>query len=231
MARTPRSTPSTHELPLLREDQLLELVVAGRATRTGAEWELACAAWRELASRYSDLVLGWVESFEFPGHPGVRVPAGSEDDAAQEAFERAVKMLGTFRGVALKQFEHALRTCTMNTCMDHCRRVLARERHQAGSIDETIVPDDGGERGRFDADIGRIEERREDARESAREDLGVIARAIDAMDNPDMQTVLRRTMERASSKEIAAETGLTVSNVDQLRRRGIQRLKEALQDD
>ena len=30
----------------------------------------ATAAWRELAARYSGLVLGWVEAFQFPGQPG-----------------------------------------------------------------------------------------------------------------------------------------------------------------
>lgn len=231
MARTPRPTIGAHELPLLGEAQLLGLVVAGRAARTGEAWDLACAAWRELAARYSGLVLSWVAAFEFPGQPGVRIPAGNEEDAAQEAFERAVAMLGNFRGVSLNEFRAALRTCTKNTCMDHCRRVLARARHQAGSIDETVVGEEGTDRGRFDTDIGRIEERRDGARSGASEDLDVIARTIAAMDNADMRAVLRRTMERVPSKEIAAELSLTVTNVDQLRRRGIQKLKEALQDD
>jgi RNA polymerase sigma factor (sigma-70 family) len=231
MPRPPRPTTGAHELTSLDEERLLHLVVVGREIRTGEEWELARAAWRELAARYSGLVLSWVAAFEFPEQPGVRIPSGNEDDAAQEAFERAVAMLGNFRGVSLNEFRAALRTCTKNTCMDHCRRVLARGRHQAGSIDETIIGEEGKDHGRFDADIGRIEERREDARSGAREDLDVIARTIDAMDNTGMQVVLRRTMERASSKEIAAELSLTISNVDQLRRRGIQKLKEALDDD
>lgn len=231
MTRISRTTTSAHELPLLREDRLLELVVTGRNDRKGAEWEVARAAWRELVARYSGLVLGWVEAFEFPGQPGVRIPVGHEEDATQEAFERAVAMLGNFRGVSLYEFRAALRTCTKNTCMDHCRRVLARARHQAGSIDETLVEEEGGDRGRFDAAIGRIEERREGSRSDARDDLDVIARLIASMENTDMQVVLRRTMERAPSKEIAIELGLTVANVDQLRRRGIQKLKEAMQDD
>ena len=216
---------------MLREDRLLELVVSGRRNRTGTEWDIARAAWRELAARYSGLVLGWVEAFEFPGQPGVRIPTGNEEDAAQEAFERAVSMLGNFRGVSLNEFRAALRTCTKNTCMDHCRRVLVRARHQAGSVDEVVVEEEGGDRGRFDADIGRIEERRADARSGAREDLDMIARAIEAMDNSDMQAVLRRTIEQVASKEIATDLGLTVTNVDQLRRRGIQKLKEAMQDE
>ncbi|MGI8556697.1 MAG: RNA polymerase sigma factor [Solirubrobacteraceae bacterium] len=231
MPRPLRPTTGVHEPTSLNEQQLLHLVVVGRETRTGAAWELACAAWRELAARYSGLVLGWVAAFEFPEQPGVRIPAGSEEDAAQEAFERAVAMLGNFRGVSLNEFRAALRTCTKNACMDHCRRVLARARHQAGSINETVIGEEGADRGRFDSEIGRIEERREGVRSGAREDLDVIARTIDAIGNADMQTVLRRTMERAPSMEIAAELSLTISNVDQLRRRGIQKLKEALQDD
>jgi hypothetical protein len=156
-----RPTAEEREIRLLNDERLLALVVAGRKSRNGEPWRLAGLAWRELAARYADRVLGWVQTFEFPGQPGVRVPATNEADAAQEAYERAVAMLGNFRGISLNEFRAALRTCTMNTCMDHSRRILARERHQAGSVDESIVGDDGSERGRFDAEIGTIEERRE----------------------------------------------------------------------
>lgn len=233
MPLPPRASETSvdQSIPHLTEERLLALAVAGRAHRQGEPWRLAQLAWRELAARYLDRVLGWTEAFEFPGHPGVRVPRGEEQDAAQEAFVRAVSMLGNFRGTTLPEFRKALRTCTSNTCMDYCRRTLARERRLAGSINDPLPGEGDDARGRFDAQIGDIEARRESGRAQARDDLSAVAAAIARLDNSNMQAVLRRTVEGATSQQIAEELGLTVANVDQLRRRGLLKLKEMLGDD
>lgn len=217
-----------HELPHLPEERLLALAVAGRTSRKGESWRVAQLAWRELVARYHDRVLGWTQAFTFPGHPAVRIPRGEEHDAAQEAHLRAVSMLGNFRGASMQRFQAALRTCTHNACMDYCRRALTRERRLAGSIDEPLPGQDTENRGRFDAEIGDIETRRESARASARNDLAEVAAAISRFDNRNMQVVLRRTIEGATSRQIADELELTVANVDQLRRRGLLKLREVL---
>src|SRR5207248_2301462 len=75
------------------DEQLLAFVVAGREARRGEAWDLATAAWRHLAARHHDRVRGLVVAFRFPGHADVRIAPDEYDDAAQECFIRAVKML------------------------------------------------------------------------------------------------------------------------------------------
>lgn len=213
------------------DEQLLAFVVAGRQARRGGAWDLATAAWRHLAARHHDRVRGLVVAFRFPGHPDVRIAPDDYDDAAQECFIRAVKMLGNFRGVSLGEFLGALRTCVTNTCMDYCRRRLTRERGLAGSIDEPSPATDDDAYGRFDAAIGEIAERTQARHTAARDELAAMEDAISRMDNEQMCDVLRRKMTGYSSAEIGDELGLTVANVDQLCSRGVRKLREVMSDD
>src|SRR4051794_24576816 len=87
----------------IHEQTLLAAALAGRG-KSGAEGELAAAAWKELVALSLDRVRGWVASFRFPGHPDARIPESESDDAAQEAWLRGTKMLQGFRGADLKVF-------------------------------------------------------------------------------------------------------------------------------
>lgn len=214
------------ELYRLSDERLLALVVDGRPKRRGPQWETAKRAWRHLAARNHDRARGLVVSFRFPGQGDVRVSPDDYDDATQESFIRAVKMLETFRGATLPEFLAALRTCVTNTCMDFCRRRLTRERGLAGSIDEPVAAASDDVPGRFDAALGEIAATREAERAAARDDLMVLADALERLDNEDAREVLRRKMTGSTSREIAAELGLTVANVDQLCSRGVRQLKE-----
>ena len=111
MGAIDRSQPIAQNLHGLSDEQLLQLVVAGRAKRRGKEWDTATQAWRHLAARHYDRLRGLVVAFRFPGTPDVRIGADDYDDATQECFIRAVKMLGNFRGTTLGEFLGALRTC------------------------------------------------------------------------------------------------------------------------
>lgn len=213
------------ELHRLSDERLLALVVTGRSKRRGPQWETAKRAWRHLAARNRDRVRGLVVSFRFPGRD-VRISPDEYDDATQESFIRAVKMLETFRGATLPEFLAALRTCVTNTSMDFCRRRLTRERGLAGSIEEPAPVASDDEPGRFDAALGEIAATREVERAAARDDLVVLADALQRLDNKDAREVLRRKMTGSTSREIAAELGLTVANVDQLCSRGVRQLKE-----
>lgn len=212
-------------------EQLLALVVAGREARCGEAWELATQAWRHLAARHHDRVRGLVVAFRFPGHPDVRIAPDEYDDAAQECFIRAVKMLGNFRGVSVGEFLGALRTCVANTCMDFCRRRLTRERAIAGSLEEPSLSSEDETMGRFDAAIGAIAQRKEEQHSAARDDLAALEEAISRLENEQTREVLRRKMRGFSSAEIAAELGLTVANVDQLCSRGVRKLRGVMSDD
>ena len=215
----------------LADEQLLELVVAGRATRCGQEWDSAKEAWRHLAARHYDRVRGLVVTFRFPNKPDVRIGPGDYDDATQEAYIRAVKMLGNFRGTTLGEFFGALRTCVTNTCMDFCRGRMTRELGIAGSIDEAAPGSDDDGFGRFDTAIGEIASRRDAKRVSARDTVAELGAAIAGLENDEMREVLRCRMAGLSSKETAEKLGLTVANVDQLCSRGIRKLNEVIPDE
>ena len=213
------------------DQQLIALVAAGREARGREAWDLATAAWRHLAARHHDRVRGLVIAFRFPGHPDVRIAPDEYEDAAQECFIRALKMLGNFRGVSLGEFLAALRTCVTNTCMDYCRRRLTRERGLAGSIDEPSPLTDDDAYGRFEAALGEIAERTQAQHAAARHELAALEDAISRLDNEQMREVLRRKMAGYSSAEVGGEIGLTVANVDQLCSRGVRKLREAMSDD
>ncbi len=221
----------TQNLHALSDEQLLKLVVGGRAKRCGKEWDTATQAWRHLAARHHDRLRGLVIAFRFPGTPDVGIGADDYDDATQECFIRAVKMLGNFRGTTVGEFLGALGTCVKNTCMDFCRRRLTRERGTAGSIDEP-APGAGDETlGRFDTTLGKIASRQDAERAAARDALAALGAGIRALENEEMREVMRRKMSGYSSREIADELQLTVANVDQLCSRGVRGLKEVISDE
>ena len=213
------------------DEELLAFVVEGRDARRGDAWDIAKDAWRLLAARHHDRVIGLVITFRFPGHPDVRITPDDYDDAAQECFVRIVKMLGNFRGVSVGEFLGALRTCVSNTCMDYCRRRLTRERGIAGSIDEPAPGSEDESYGRFDAALGEVAERKQAQQAEARDDLAALEGAISQLDNEQMRDVLRRKMHGYPSAEIAAELRLSVANVDQLCSRGVRKLREVMSND
>ena len=216
----------------LSEEQLLALVVAGRGRREPDRRARAQNAWHVLVARNFDRVAGLVAAFRFPGHENVTVPPSDHEDAAQEAFIRALAMFATWQGEALGQFRRALRTCVSNTCMDYCRRAMTREMGLAGSLEETL-PSAGDEdaRTRFDAELARIADRRHEQEAGGRDDLAALAWKIGRLPNEKSRDVIRLSMEGFSSREISDRLGETVDNVDQLRSRGLRELRRMGDDD
>ena len=231
VAAIKRSHAIDQNMHRLSDEQLLQLVVAGRAKRRGNDWDTATQAWRHLAARHHDRLRGLVIAFRFPGAPEVRIEGDDYEDATQECFIRAVKMLGNFRGTTLGEFLGALRTCVKNTCMDFCRRRLTRERRIAGSIDEPAQGADDEMLGRFDAALRKVASRQDADHVAARDELAALSAGIKQLENEEMREVLRRKMSGCSSREIADELELTVANVDQLGSRGVRKLKEVISDE
>ena len=231
VAAIKRSHAIDQNMHRLSDEQLLQLVVAGRAKRRGNDWDTATQAWRHLAARHHDRLRGLVIAFRFPGAPEVRIEGDDYEDATQECFIRAVKMLGNFRGTTRGEFLAALRTCVTNTCMDFCRRRLTRERRTAGSIDESALGADDQTLGRFDAELGEVASRRDAEHTAARDALAVLKAGIGELENEQMRAVMRLKMSGYSSREIAGQLELRVANVDQLCSRGVRRLKEVTRDD
>ena len=105
-----------------------------------------------------------------------------------------------------------------------------RKRYIAGSLDETRSGEDGGEYNPWEAEVatgGEWTSEQALGRIGAQE----IFAAIERIPNANQRAVIGMTWAGYDSKAIAAELGLTVNNVDQLRRRGLAKLRELLTDD
>lgn len=217
--------PTVRPLESLSPQQLLDVVVRARAVGSGPEWERAVAAWKQLVAREHPRVLQSVKAFRFPHQPTVRIPPDEYDDVAIKCWERAVKMLGNFRGVSLGEFYAALHTCVQNTCKDHCRSRLVHEKKLAGSLDEPAPGADAYDpRGRFDAEVAELSYWQEPARIDARAGLDELAAAMERLDERS-QAVVRGRIRGESSREIGQKLGESVANVDQIFRRAMIQIK------
>src|SRR4051812_6885882 len=169
--------------------------------------------WEQLLVHHYDRVQAWVSLWRYPGS-GDRVQPGDRDEAVSRAFWKVgVRMLDTFEGDTLLEFQAAAKTAVDFACRDTLRHVATYEKHQAGSIDEPAGDDDV--RGRYDAiaadhDDFEAIERAEAAAEAKRR----VHYALTAL--PDNQRrVLLMSMERRSVPDIAAELGTSTDNVHQ----------------
>jgi RNA polymerase sigma factor (sigma-70 family) len=228
-----RPHPNDPNLERSSDDELVRMFADYREAESSSERQLAVRAWHVLLARSHERIRGYVATFQFPDNPDVRVARDDWDDAVQQAHERCLEKLSrNFRGTTGAEFHAAVKTCVQYTCMDHCREVMRREKRLAGSIDDPLPGADPDEEARrFDRALGRIAARLEDGRFGAALDLEAVGHALERVPNEDMRTVIRRTMEGYSSREIAAELGTSVANVDQLRSRGIRKVRDLLGDD
>jgi RNA polymerase sigma factor (sigma-70 family) len=222
------SIPSA-EFPRLGEAELIRIFSSERAASDEQGRERARAAWHALVAGEVERVRQLVAAFRFPDVAGVRVELEERDDAVQAALERCLEALSrSFRGTSVGEFRAALATCVRYACMDFCRRRLRRERGIAGSLDEELPGGEGEPLHRFDREFGELAARLEEGRFGVGLELDALAGAIAALPNENMRAVLRLTLEGRESREIGERLQLQQANVDQLRSRGIRRLREAL---
>jgi RNA polymerase sigma factor (sigma-70 family) len=216
------------DLRRLSEVELIRLVAQGRDSDNPVHQQAALGAWRQLLVGEYDRVRALVVTFRWRDHEHVHVAPEDYEDVAQKAFERCLRALRqSFRGESVGEFRNAVSTCVQFACMDHLRHEMARDKRRAGSLDETLTDERGQERGRFDSDLARIEERIEAGRFDARIELREVATAIDGLPDERMRDVLRLKAEGFASAEIAERLGLSQVNVDQLASRGRRRLDAA----
>ena len=200
-----------------------------RVQRRRGDERAAVELWEELVLRHYDLMRTKIARLATGGEFRW-ITIDEVDDVAQEAYARANTMALRFEQDTIGQLRAALITTALHTAQDYQRRLQVRKRHVAGSLDDTRTYQDGGDHNPWEAEVatggdwtseqalGRIGARR-------------ILAAIEQIPNPNQRAVIGRTLAEYDSRTIAAELDLTVNNVDQLRRRGLAKLKQLLTDD
>jgi RNA polymerase sigma factor (sigma-70 family) len=223
------SEPSHDSEPIAPDDPEIRLLRQYRVARDRGDERQSRELWDELVLRHYDLMrtkiarLSVRRDFRWIG-------AAEVDDVAQESYFRAQTMALRFERDTVGQLRAALIQTAVNTARDYQRRLEVRNRDVAGSLDETRAYDDGGEYNPWDAEAAGDSDR------TSEQALGRIAAqdivgAIKAMPSENQRAVINLTWAGHDSKTIAARLDTTVANVDQLRHRGLAKLKELLDDD
>jgi RNA polymerase sigma-70 factor (ECF subfamily) len=145
----------------------------------------------------------------------VRLTGNEEDarDVVQEAYLRAWKGIGRFRGDA--QFTTWMYRITANTAYTS---VAKRKRQRTTSLDGVEEP----------VEL-RLESRPEEAAEAAA-GLADLARAVDELPDTLRQIVVLKDVYGLSHEAIAEETGISVAAAKVRLHRGRKRLRELLDD-
>ena len=219
------------ELRLLGEDALVTRYVRARSLGDDG---VRRAVWQRLVIRSLPRIQAMARTHRFEG--GARLPASQHDDAAQEAFLRAIAMGARFKGSSVGEFRAALKTCVWNACMDWGRGELARDRWVAGSLDEPFADGEGGTRfeqtleGEYRRrEVDRLD--KEEAEERAASAADLVAHAISLVKNDAYREVLELTyVEKLSGPEIVARLGISENNMHQRRSRGTKEMERILRD-
>ncbi len=179
-----------------------------------------------------------VATFRFAGQGNVSVSRDKVEDVVQDGYLRMLGMLAGFEGSVLPQYEAAMSTCIDFECRDHCRREMKLDQRSAGSFDETIKTDEGGELGKFDHVVAEKERRRIEEEDALAQEIerwnerrAEARAAIESIKNDHKREVLLMTWEGKSVAEIMDKLGLSRDNVYQLRRRALKIVQEILSGD
>lgn len=209
----------------MSEEELAGEVVASRRREDGGRHDEAA---RELATRSYDYIVTRIRRFRLPEYPTVRIPPDEIQDVAQDTWLRTVQMLGNLNDPAA--FRGALKQTIFNTCRDWCRGDLRHDLRRGGSLQDTRETDDGDSYGKVDAQLGRMAARHADDIPAAVAEAERLSRALSGLDER-RRSIVNLTDQGYSSKEIGAELGESVDNVDQLRRRAYIQLRKGLSHD
>jgi RNA polymerase sigma factor (sigma-70 family) len=212
----------------LSDDPENRLLRRYRRARLRGDEQAALELWEQLVLGDYDLmrtkVAGMVARRDFRW-----ISAGEVDDVAQQAYLRAMTMALRFEHDTVGQLRAALIKTAVHTARDYERRLHVRKRDVTGSLDDTREYEDGGEYNPWEADAAGGDWTSEQA--LGRIGAQRILDAIAMIPNENQRAVIALTWAGYDSKTIATRLELTVPNVDQLRKRGLAKLKELLTDD
>src|SRR4051812_40970568 len=174
------------------------------AARDAGDAAGAGAAWEELLTLNVDRVRAMVALW---GRGG-RLSADEREDAVQRALVRVWRnMAGTFAGSSPGEWVNAVRTCVGYACLDVQREAAGRSGREA-PLEEGDV-------------VAHVSHARAEERADA---VDFLAWALPLVDDERRRLVLTRTLDGAPAAAIAAELGVEMGNLYQLRSRGLKDL-------
>ena len=215
----------SRDFRFLRDEELVRLLLLHRR---GGDHARAKEAWDQLVENVYDRVRTRVATWRWEGKD-VSIPADDVEDVTQLGIIRLGGVMENFEGTVLPQFRAFALTCAKNTCMDWARKEMNREKGIAGSIQDE-VPGEEESYSRFDAELGRLAERAAAREEERLEAQDAVAHATALVPSEDQRAVVQMTLDGVPAQEIAARLDMNATNVYQLRRRGLKKLKEVLGD-
>jgi RNA polymerase sigma factor (sigma-70 family) len=199
------------------DEQVLRRFVACRDAGDG-DGALRC--WGELVERNYDRVRAMVDLW---GRGG-RLSPQERDDATQRALVKLWRnMVHTFEGTSMGEWVNATRSLVDFACRDVQRAGAVRSRRET-SLDRQRVGDEGDLTGAHDSRLAKLaheQHRREGERGEA---ASFVVWALPRIADERRRRVLERTLDGSPAEELAAELGVSIANLYQLRSRGLKDL-------
>lgn len=187
------------------------------ACRDAGDAAGAHAAWSELVTANLDRVRAMVALWGSGG----RLSAEEQDDAVQLAMVKLWRnMVATFTGSSMGEWVNAARTCATFACLDVQRAGAARSSRETALEPVPRGEDDDRPDWRL-AEAAQAEHRREGERAEARD---FVAWALPRLADERRRLVIARTLDGVPAEAIAAELGVEMGNLYQLRSRGLKDL-------
>lgn len=210
---------ATDDPPVVNTDENIYLRRFVKA-RDNGDVDGAREAWDLLVNNSYDLVDGFVRS---AGRGKLR-----SEDEIQDAIEQALvrlwrKMSQTFEGTSMGEYVMSTRALCGFAVLD-VQRAASKRNARLKSLDKTVDDGEGGNRSLYDAALQAEAERRA-AREADDEERDgwncLLDEYLPQVSNDRYRVVLQRTRENVPAESIAAELDVSMDNLYQLRKRGI----------
>ena len=210
----------------LRDDELVRLVVMHRERGDDAR---LLVVWEALLVANADRIRTWTRVFRLPD--GSALSPEDCEDAYVQALERfALKLVSTFRGSSVGELRAATKRLTQFACFDVARLTMKREMHET-ALDHSRPEDDEDGVERRHPTLVRDATWAADDLELAREASERVEAALEALPNQRQAQVLRMERDGYTYEEIMARLDVSRDNAYQLRKRGLDKLRELLRDD
>jgi RNA polymerase sigma factor (sigma-70 family) len=205
-----------------RDEETLSRFVA---CRDAGDVAGARASWEPLLEDNFDRIRAMVDAWGWD-----RLSADEREEAVSRAGVRLwANMISTFQGTTMGEWVNATRQCVAYACAD-VQRAAARRSGVEVSLERPAGTTEGDGAGGDEWRMGQLaqqEQRREEERTEVRD---LVASALSRMADARQRLVLERTIDGVPGQEIAAELGVSMPNLYQLRSRGQRELARLIQE-